>query len=254
MRKKTVFLVISCAIFLIVIQGLFCIPAPTRFLRANWGAGDVLTFVGTALLGWLAIWQNEELKLSNEKSQERLEKMTIEANQLTSEANKLAADANKLSSLGRIVEYELIKKENRESKIREFEDAIDVQNIVRAINNSENVIDIGQIMDIEKRLDRAYLQICVELEMPIKKDNNLEEPLYQASVREMNRCMKKAIKILKSDVTPEDEIIKNHIRDINEQRLNMERLKTLYLKEKSDKLDALIYGEDGILDNIKKVY
>ena len=73
---------------MVAIQWLFCVPAPIRFLEAKWEAGDMLTFVGTALLGWLAIWKNEELKTENEKSQKRLENMTKEANQLTKEANK----------------------------------------------------------------------------------------------------------------------------------------------------------------------
>lgn len=254
MCKKTVFLVIGCIVFLILIQGLFCIPAPNRFLRANWEAGDVLTFVGTALLGWLAIWQNEELKTSNEKAQERLEKMTIEANQLTSEANRLASDANKLSSLGRIVEYELIKKENREKKIREFEESLDVQTVAKSIDTSTKQIDMARIMDIEKRLDQAYLQICVELEMPIKKEANSEENAYSKSVRETNKAMKRLIVWLKSGEFPENERLKEEIHILNYLRLDMERLKTVYLKEKNNKLDALIYGEDGILDNIKKVY
>lgn len=254
MRKKTICLVIGCVVFLLAIHVLFSIPAPHRLLRANWGAGDVLTFVGTALLGWLAIWQNEELKASNDESQERLEKMTIDANHLTMEANKLASEANKLSSLGRIVEYELIKKENRERKIQEFEESLDVQTLAKAIDLNEKKIDIGRVMDIEKRLDQAYLQICVELEMPIKKDIDIEENAYAASIREMNKTMKGFIHLLKSGECPSNEKLRECIHVHNNLRLDMERVKTVYLKEKSDKLDALIYGKDGILDNIKKVY
>lgn len=248
MKKKTIFLVVGCIIFMIVIQGLFCIPASIRFLEANWGAGDVLTFVGTALLGWLAIWQNEELKMENEKSQKRLESMTKEANQLTKEANKL-------SYLSRIVDYELSKKNNQERKIQNFEEALSIQEIIHAIDDETEEVDMSIIIDLEKKLDNAYLQMCIEFDMPIKSTDEISENGYCKIVRQINIEMKVLISQLKVDRKILDvKIIKDKIKNIKQLRMNMEIEKSKYFKEKKERLNALIYEQDEIFDGIEKIY
>jgi hypothetical protein len=57
---------ISIAIcFLIATHVLYRIPAPCYWLETDWEAGDLLTFVGTIVLGYVAYWQN---KLANEQA------------------------------------------------------------------------------------------------------------------------------------------------------------------------------------------
>jgi len=57
----------------------------TPWLITEWGAGDILQYVagfeafaGTVLLGALTLWQNERFKEENDKSQERLQKISEE--------------------------------------------------------------------------------------------------------------------------------------------------------------------------------
>lgn len=248
MKKKTIFLVVGCMAFMATIHCAFFIPAPIRFLEANWEAGDVLTFVGTALLGWLAIWQNEELKEENEKSQKRLEQITKEANQLTLEANKL-------SSLSKIVDYELGKKADMEKKIKQFEESLSVQEIVQAIDKETEEVDMNVVVGLEERLDNAYLQICIEFDMPIKFDNEINEDDYCKVIRDINKEMKKLISLLKCDRKLSDIVlIKDIIKNINRLRMDMETQKNLYFKTKREKLDFLIYGNEEILDGLEKIY
>lgn len=46
-----------CAGLLIITHVIFKIPAPFSWLEHVWGAGDLLTFVGTIVLGYVAYWQ-----------------------------------------------------------------------------------------------------------------------------------------------------------------------------------------------------
>lgn len=50
---------IAIIVFLIVVQILFSIPAPCKWLVAVWKAGDFISFVGTMVLGYVAISQTE---------------------------------------------------------------------------------------------------------------------------------------------------------------------------------------------------
>ena len=47
-------------LFLVVVQVLFRIPAPNKWLDAVWDAGDVISFVGTIVLGFIAVKQTAE--------------------------------------------------------------------------------------------------------------------------------------------------------------------------------------------------
>ena len=74
-------MVISIA-FALLIHILFSISAPFDWLEAKWSAGDILTYASGISLGLLVMWQNQRFKEENDKSQERLEKLTIQANEL----------------------------------------------------------------------------------------------------------------------------------------------------------------------------
>lgn len=75
-------LIICSIIFAIVVHVLFSTPAPNEWWFHKWEAGDILTYVSTVALGLLAVWQNQRFKDENDKTQERLEKISIEANEL----------------------------------------------------------------------------------------------------------------------------------------------------------------------------
>lgn len=61
---------------------MFSIEPTVEFFRAKWSAGDILTYASTIILGLLALWQNQRFKEENDKSQERLEKISNRTNEL----------------------------------------------------------------------------------------------------------------------------------------------------------------------------
>ena len=64
---------IGTIIFLVSVQVLFTIPAPCKWLDAVWEAGDLISLVGTLILGYIAMKQaseaNERAEAANKISQ-----------------------------------------------------------------------------------------------------------------------------------------------------------------------------------------
>ena len=58
---------IASVVFLIVIQVLFSIPAPCKWLEAVWEAGDLISFVGTIVLGYVAVSQTQRANKMSER-------------------------------------------------------------------------------------------------------------------------------------------------------------------------------------------
>lgn len=246
MKNRKVFIVLAIIFiaFPVIIQGLFCLNAPWRFLEANWSAGDILTYVGTVFLGIIAAWQNERLKESNDKSQDRLEKLTSEA--------------NKLSYMAKVVEYELGKKQKLEVSMSSFQDACSTQNLLLFVDNN-NSINLSELIRIEKALDEAYLNLCFSLRMHYNDD--LESLSgYKKNVYEMNALAKSVIKAVKDDdekkIMTEDMTrkIRTLLDKINSKRLEMEKEKEKYLNEKNIKLEKLIYNTDISNDKVESIY
>lgn len=50
---------IASVVFLLIVQILYSTPAPFKWLIAVWNAGDLISFVGTMVLGYVAISQTE---------------------------------------------------------------------------------------------------------------------------------------------------------------------------------------------------
>ena len=66
---------IASVLFLLIIQVLFTLQAPYKWMEATWEAGDLISFVGTMVLGYIAIHQTEQANLMSKKL------MDIEENQ-----------------------------------------------------------------------------------------------------------------------------------------------------------------------------
>lgn len=59
--------IIASIMFFVVIQILFTIEAPCKWLEAKWGAGDIISFAGTIVLGFIAISQTQYANQINKK-------------------------------------------------------------------------------------------------------------------------------------------------------------------------------------------
>jgi hypothetical protein len=75
MYKKWWIWLLSCIAFLVAVHILFTIPAPYPWLKAVWSAGDLIVFVGTVVLGFVALQQS---RLANETSQKLIDLQTAD--------------------------------------------------------------------------------------------------------------------------------------------------------------------------------
>lgn len=76
---KWYFLAIASVVFLVGVQVAFVIPAPNKWFDAAWEAGDFISFVGTIILGYIAMRQTQR------------------ANKMAEDANDVAKNANETS-------------------------------------------------------------------------------------------------------------------------------------------------------------
>lgn len=65
-------------LFAIIIHCLFKFPAPFPFLEGVWGAGDLLTYISTILLAWIAFWQNQRYKEESDRYQKEQDRVAEE--------------------------------------------------------------------------------------------------------------------------------------------------------------------------------
>lgn len=69
-NKKESVWVIATIIFLLVVQVVYTIPAPCKWLDAVWGAGDFISLVGTLVLGFISMKQTKIANQMAEKANE----------------------------------------------------------------------------------------------------------------------------------------------------------------------------------------
>lgn len=233
MKYKGRVLIISSVVAMVVTHVLFKIYPRNDFFVAEWTAGEILTYLGTIVLGWLAIWQNEELKKANDDAQERLEKISLEA--------------NRISVVSKIIEYEFSKKKELEESIKEFENATNVQIILKA--HADEASSNGQLMKAESAITESFLRLCLAMKIDYSS-NEYEFASYQASIIRTYQNALLMTDCLKMD---DAEQAKNIMEKMNEERINMDRLKRVYIGEKGDKLDNLIYN-NADLSEIEKIF
>lgn len=153
----------------LVIHVLFSIVAPVDWLRAKWGAGEILTYISTIALGLLAMWQNQKFKSENDVLQQRLENLTIRANEL--------------NIISKIIEFETNNLSRLRQAIDDFSQACDHQKIATQFvgdligiddeqtNRQAILVTAGRI---EAKIDQAFFTLCRELrdDPEIVKDDN----------------------------------------------------------------------------------
>lgn len=93
--KKGWFWCLMAGLFLVIVQIIFTIKAPCKWLAAVWEAGDLITFVGTIALGIVAFMQAKDANKMTEKANE----MTKRANEMSERLMTLEEERNRLELL-----------------------------------------------------------------------------------------------------------------------------------------------------------
>ena len=144
---------LGCAFFALLIHILFKIKTGPECLKAEWEAGDILTYASTVALGLLALWQNKRFKEENDIAQVRLEKLTEQA--------------NSLSIINKIIDMETSRLTRLKSAIDDFSKACDPADIIIQFKPANNIKRDGSLIAstiIAKGRIRTSLEtLCIEL-------------------------------------------------------------------------------------------
>lgn len=148
-NKWILWCVVGSILAMLVIHALF-VPVGPDWLQARWGAGDLLTYVGTVSLSLLAVWQNKRFKEENDKAQERLE--------------RISQQANELAIINKILEHEEHRIERMNVALSRFDDFSDLTRLLAQQRNllKEHNVTAGMV---QCRLDlqNSYKDLLFQL-------------------------------------------------------------------------------------------
>lgn len=226
--------------FAILVHIAFHNDAPYTWMIAKWAPGDILTYVGTVSLGLLAVWQNQQFKKENDASQERLERLTVQANEITAINKIIEIEADNLSRLRKAFD--------------DFSSACSPQVLVAVYSEGSSSENSSMAMssfmvNAEKHIDDSFFELTRELRSDIGLRNNDNHPLKLALSHYFH-----AAKIIT------DFFIKDSTKDyskefvvLSEARDEFISEREKYLINKENTLQQVIYGT-LTLDEIKSLY
>lgn len=226
--------VIISVIFAVLIHILFSIKAPVCWLEAKWSAGDILTYASGVSLGLLAMWQNQRFKEENDKSQERLEKLTIQANEL--------------NIIDKIIENETRKLQEAQKSLDDFCDACEFSTISGLFmqSNGNDVMIVEKMRSHITTINRLYAQL-----ERIIHGNHSEDA--QKCFREVTKAADCAINLCyffenwkEKDITDN-----NYVTDYYKKYKSALWARAMFLNIQESKLNMILY-KNMSLDEIRK--
>lgn len=227
-------------IFAVVVHVAFSVAAPTAWLVAKWSPGDILTYVGTVSLGLLAVWQNNRFKEENDVSQQRLERLTVQANELT--------------AINKIIEVESARLERLRKEFDEFSTACDPQTLTTVYADTIASPNIAlaitaTMVAAEKKIDDSFFALSRELRLDAILRKNDKDPLKVSLCNFYSAAKEYADKVKNSpteDFSPLVTVLSEARNEFISQRES-------YLASRERKLDKVIYGNLS-LEEIKSLY
>lgn len=197
-----------------------------------------ISALGTIILAFVAVWQNQKLQEESEKSQNRMEKIAIEANQI--------------SLLEKIVEREQCNYTNLRNAMEEFSEACNLQGMIIALDKLEfnnNIEGLAAIAGLTQRIDDSFFVLCRELRIKpdlLKMDQNLLNKAVVTYYTFDKEFLSKYQNISLQE-------LQIWIKKFEEIRGEFYSEKEKYLIEQETKLNKLIYGNMP-LEEIKAMY
>ena len=242
LKKHTVIsLAIYSVLFAITIHILFKIKNGPEWLKAEWEAGDILTYVSTVALGLLALWQNKRFKEENDIAQARLEKLTSQANEIAAMNKIIEIESARLARLKEAID-DFYKVSDRETLLSVFEtDNKTIYNIDTYIN--------GKVYVIEDKLEKAFNRLMRELNRDFERKKGENSP-FVIICYDYYSELKKVLNSIYED--------KSNIKNINVDVLNKLRGKFFIekehvIQEKEKLLDQALYAP-LTLSEVRKMY
>lgn len=159
---------IGSIVFAFVIHCLFSIEPMIAFFQAKWSAGDILTYASTIILGLLALWQNQRFKEENDKSQERLEKVSNRANEL--------------QIISQLIEHETERINLLRKSFQEFFEVCSCSNMVAEYRDTSknNADNLSSSMQRASQIRIAHQILIQQLLMDKRKNTQVDSLMEYA--------------------------------------------------------------------------
>lgn len=254
-RYKIRIIVITLLLFIIPIVAvhlLFKWYWGIEFLVAEWSAGDILnfigaflSFVGTVLLGALALWQNQKLSDENAKTQEKFE--------------TISNRANELNVISKIIEHQTNQLNNLYALFDEFSNETEIQLISVPLCEADkrNPVDlIVFINEQENKINTIYLRIARILRMDVKEDDDFKKSPIKVSTINLYMSVLKYLEASRNCIVNKvfkEEKFNPLIADIREKQKEFNKHKENYCKKLEMNLHKTMY-DDLSLAEIKEMY
>lgn len=241
--------VVASIIFAIIIQILFSYEVDCELLHAKWSAGDILTYVSTVALGLLAVWQNQKLNEENDKSQERLEQLSIRANELSVISKIIERENQNLLQLKKARDDFLAACAYRQRALGKTT----VDTSYNRISFKRDGPPLSEIKDstvyAKHNLTMAYISLCGALKTESRIYTETGYPLQQECDDLHEEVTKYLNGLLQKPFQPNRDVEKKIVEDSN----NFLEKSENYISEQEQKLLSVIY-DHLTLDEIKALY
>lgn len=236
---------IGSIVFAFVIHWLFSIEPTVEFFRAKWSAGDILTYASTIILGLLALWQNQRFKEENDKSQERLE--------------KISNRTNELQIISQLIEHENERINLLRKLFQEFFEVCSCSNIVAEYRDtSKNKADNLSSSTRRASQIRISYQILIQQLLMDKRKNTQVDSLVEYA----GKLSTSAIGLILSfTIEQEESHLKNdengEIKRLTNKQLQIEEALNkefyIYITALEKERNALLF-EDHSLKELQEMY
>lgn len=223
-----------------IIHILFSVTAQNRFWKANWGAGDILTYVSTVSLGLLALWQNKKQQEENDKSQHNLENIIVHSNELR--------------IVSKIIEHEERRISELNERLIQFMQYCDPQAFAIVLKPEDELTCMINLAELERKIDQEFFMssrlLCEDKKLQADDDDPFKSSfgiLYSFAKRVIN--MIRTNQLDTSDVSAMKCMAKSlgKIRD----KFMIEKQK--YLETQEEKLRGILF-ENLSLEEIRELY
>lgn len=223
-------------IFAVLIHILFSIKAPVSWLEAKWSAGDILTYASGVSLGLLAMWQNQRFKEENDKSQERLEKLTIQANEL--------------NIIDKIIENETRKLQEAQTYWDDFCDACEystIHGIYLEFKDDRDAL-IRKLNEHMVLLQRLFTQ----LERIVHRDHTqIAQSCFTEICESTKRAEQLCCSFMESNIEKEDDELQM-LKDYHQKALNLIQARIAFLSVQEGRINAILY-KNLSLEEVRKL-
>ena len=235
-RNKTAVGVVFALAFVLILTPIIiraCSPSVSSEISADGLLSYIIQAVsaaGTIFLAYVAIRQNEQFKLENDKTQERLE--------------KIALTANELSIIAKVIEYESSNLSRLVEASTQFFYACSVEEIIAFLRKnvlSGSSAEISLAIELRKnKVSQAFSDVSDEVMLDFDNHRNVEDVI--CSITNLYKATITLLDKIRQSLEDSDNNIVDEARAVIEAKKQYRENINLIIKRKRILLDSIVFN------------